>query len=148
MIDLLLNVVFASAFMLSIKWIQVRELEDVVTVGAISYIVSALLILPQYLRNDVVGPSINAMLSGGMMGFCYFVAFFLVIVSIRWVGVSTSTVISMLSILLPIACGILIWSERPNTYQNVGIVLAISPQCARLEVEIRADHSHEQDDLD
>ena len=50
MISLLLNIIFASAFTLIIKWVQVRQREDICTVGPINYIVAAVLIAPQILR--------------------------------------------------------------------------------------------------
>ena len=46
---LLFNVVFASAFTLIIKLVQVRKREDVITVGAINYIVAAVWIAPEFL---------------------------------------------------------------------------------------------------
>ena len=125
MIYLLLNIVFASAFMLIIKWVQDREREDVVTVGAINYISACLLILPGFLQNSPGTFSLTAAMTGGTMGSCYFIAYFFVIYSIRKIGASSSTVIAVLSILLPITCGIFIWNESPNRFQVAGIGLAL-----------------------
>jgi drug/metabolite transporter (DMT)-like permease len=63
--------------------------------------------------------------SGATMGICYFIAYFFVIYTVKWVGASSSTVVGVLSILLPIACGIFLWSEQPNSMQAIGIVLAL-----------------------
>jgi drug/metabolite transporter (DMT)-like permease len=125
MIYLLLNVVFASTFTLLIKLVHVRNSEDIVTVGAINYIVAAFLVLPEFIADDVSAISTFAVATGGTMGTCYFIAFFFVIQAVRRIGASSATVIGGLSILLPIACGALLWNEQPNSYQTAGIVLAI-----------------------
>lgn len=125
MIYLVLNVVFASTFMLSIKWLQVRRQEDIITVGAINYIVAALIGIPEFLSLDSGQADAAAIVTGSVMGGCYFVCYFFVIWAIRWIGAAASTVIAVLSILLPIVCGIVIWHEDPGPVQVVGIVLAL-----------------------
>ena len=65
MIFLVFNIVFASAFMLAIKWVQIRQREDVITVGAINYIVAAVLIAPEFLHNDLSHVTWEASLTGG-----------------------------------------------------------------------------------
>lgn len=124
MLFLLLNVVFASSFTLIIKWVQVRDREDIITVGAINYIVAAVWILPEFLQTEFTGDTSPALLSGGVMGGCYFVAYFFVIHAIRWIGAASASVVGALSILMPIGCGIVIWNEHPNTFQIVGVGLA------------------------
>ena len=125
MFYLLLNVVFASTFTLCIKWVQNREREDIVMVGAINYIVAAVWILPGFLSNEVASISTSAVLTGITMGSCYFVAFFFVIHAVKWVGAAGATAIGVLSILFPITCGVFLWNAQPNMYQVVGIVLAL-----------------------
>ena len=124
MLFLLFNVVFASAFTLIIKWVQVREREDIITVGAINYIVAAVWILPEFIQTDFTGDISPALLTGGVMGACYFIAFFFVIYAILWIGAASATVVGALSILMPIACGIFIWNEHPNSFQLIGVGLA------------------------
>ncbi len=60
------------------------------------------------------------------MGVSYFLAFFLVINMVRWVGAAASTVVSVLSIMAPILLGTVIWNEAPNMQQWIGIVLALA----------------------
>lgn len=67
----------------------------------------------------------EAMMLGGSMGISYFVAYFFVIYAIRHVGASSTTVVSVLSMIVPIGAGIFIWHEEPNTFQYIGIVLAL-----------------------
>ena len=125
MFYLLLNIIFGSLFLLCIKWVQNRKQEDIVTIGMINYIAGALAIMPEFIQShpSVVTP--QAMVAGGTMGACYFVAFFFVVYAIKWIGVASSTVIGVLSILCPILVGIFVWHENPNLFQMLGVGLAI-----------------------
>ncbi len=127
MVYLLLNMVFSSAFTLCIKWVQVRHREDIISVGAINYITAAVLIAPRFASNAGGGGGIEswAVITGCWMGACYFVAFFFVIHAIRWVGAASATVISVLSLLLPIGFAAMWWQEMPSQYQTIGIGLAL-----------------------
>jgi drug/metabolite transporter (DMT)-like permease len=129
MIYVLANIVFASAFMLTIKWVQIRKREDVIATGAVGYVVAMALAIPEFSRLELERASFDAimpaMLAGAAMGSCYFVCFFFVNYSIRWIGAAASTVIAVLSILLPIATGVLVWGERPAVGQGCGIAIAL-----------------------
>lgn len=120
---LLLHIVFASAFTLAIKWSQNRGKENIVTIGAINYIIAAIAIVPEFVQSGIE-PSTNAMLIGGSMGAVYFINYFFAVFAIRHAGAASATVVSVLSIIVPIGFGVLVWNESPNTYQLVGIVLA------------------------
>ena len=125
MIYLILNIVFGSLFVLCIKWVQNRQNEDIVTIGMINYVVAALLILPELTMAAEETHTLAAWGTGAVMGLSYFVLFFIVVYAIRWIGVSSSTVIGVLAILIPILCGIFIWDESPNLYQSMGVALAL-----------------------
>lgn len=125
MVYLLLNVICASSFMLGIKWIKMRHREDIITVGAINYIVAALLVAPSALRQWGLPVPWNAVITGATMGTCYFIAFFFVIYAVARIGAASSTVISVLSILLPMSVGVLVWGEQPNSYQWWGAMAAL-----------------------
>ena len=125
MIFLLLQIAFASAFTLLIKWAHIRNREDVITIGAINYIVAAAAILPVFLMFNPRPISIGAVWTGGSMGAIYFIAFFFAFYSIKKVGASSTTVVSVLSILLPIGFTAVYWNESPNLIQTVGIGLAL-----------------------
>ena len=129
MIYLLLNIVFSSLFVLCIKWVQVRKREDIITIGMINYIAGALAILPEFMQSHPAVVTTEAVVTGGTMGTCYFVAFFFVVYAIRWVGVASSTVIGVLSILCPILVGIFVWHENPNRLQMLGVGLALLSLC-------------------
>lgn len=125
MIYLLLNIVFGSLFVLSIKWVQNRKQEDIVTIGMINYIAGALAILPEFIQSHPSMVTASALGTGGTMGACYFVAFFFVVYAIRYVGVASASVVGSLSILCPILIGVLVWNESPNFYQVLGIGMAL-----------------------
>ena len=124
MIYLILQIVFASAFTLFIKWAQIRRQENVITIGAVNYIVAAVSIIPVFLFSNLSPVSFGALWTGGSMGAVYFIAFFFAIYSIRKVGAST-TVISVLSILMPIGFAAFVWQEKPDLVQSIGIGMAL-----------------------
>jgi drug/metabolite transporter (DMT)-like permease len=124
-IYLLLQSIFASAFTLVIKWAQLRERDDIVTVGSINYIIAFVLILPIFLMNDVSEVSPGAVWTGASMGGIYFIAYFFAIYCIRTAGASSATVVGVLSILIPIAVAAQVWSEIPSGLQVFGISLAL-----------------------
>lgn len=125
MIYLALNILFSSAFTLIIKWVQVRGREDIVTVGPINYVTAAVLITPSFLAQDAT-PEVNAALCGGAMGAVYFIAFFFVIYAIKHVGAAATTVVSSLSLLMPIIVAAFLWEEIPNAAQGFGIACAVA----------------------
>lgn len=135
MLFLVLNVIFGSAFILILKWVQTHGRDNVMTVGAINYISAWVLATPEMVwswPSDIAGESSTpeafqyAWMMGAMLGCCYFTAFFFVIRAIHRVGASRTTVVGALSILMPIVCGIWLWREHPNTWQWLGVSLAIS----------------------
>lgn len=125
MIFLLLNIIFGSAFMLFIKWVDVRNREDAITVGCINYIVAAVMIAPLFFAQDQSTIDRTSFVLGAVMGGCYFIAYFFVIFAIKWIGATASTVIAVLSIMLPILCGVFLWGEEPNGWQVTGVILAL-----------------------
>lgn len=133
LIFLFLQAVFASFFSLAIKWVNNRKQdgheEDIFVIGPINYIVAGLVSLPMFLTVptfELSDPNFQgALLTGGVMGAIYFVAFFFVIYCVRWVGVSSTTVVAVLSILMPIVFAAFYWNDRPDGYQVIGIVIAL-----------------------
>ena len=125
MISLLLTIICGAVFVLSIKWVQMRQHVDVVTVGALNYVVGALAIAYAFFSNTAESDPWSAATCGASMGLCYFIAYFFVMVAIRWVGAASTTAVSVLSILVPILCGIFIWNEDPSLLQCAGVVLAV-----------------------
>jgi len=121
---LVLFVIFSSIFTLCIKWIHVRGKEDVITAGAINYIVAALIIAPWFVLDGQQTGNRAAIIAGGSMGLMYFINFFFVIWCIRVVGASSTTVVGVLSMLIPIIYAAIVWSSQPHWVQAIGIALA------------------------
>ena len=124
-IYLTLYVVFSSIFTLCIKWVHVRGKEDIITAGAINYIVAALLIAPWFVIDGQQTGDVPAMVAGGSMGLMYFINFFFVIWCVRVVGASSTTVVGVLSMLIPIIYAAIVWSSTPHWVQAVGIAMAL-----------------------
>ena len=102
-----------------------RGSEDIITIGAINYIVAASAIAPWYFTGIKQTGDFMAIATGGTMGLVYFVAFFFVIYCVRVVGVSSTMVVSSLSLLLPIIVAAFVWDSTPNLIQIAGIALAL-----------------------
>ena len=123
-IYLTLYVVFSSIFTLCIKWVHVRGKEDIITAGAINYIVAAMIIAPWFVIDGQQTGDVPAMVAGGSMGLMYFINFFFVIWCVRVVGASSTTVVGVLSMLIPIIYAAVVWSSTPHWVQAIGIAMA------------------------
>lgn len=125
MIFILSQIVFASLFGLCIKWVGNREREDIITVGMINYIVAAIVSLPELANLPTDQIAVAGVATGATMGVAYFIAYFFCVYATKWIGVASSTVVSILSICVPIFFGVFIWHEDPNPFQWLGIILAL-----------------------
>jgi drug/metabolite transporter (DMT)-like permease len=67
----------------------------------------------------------DAALLGSLTGACYVTAYFLMEVCIRAAGVGITQTVNRLSVALPVAASIFIWSEIPGVFQMCGIALAL-----------------------
>ena len=123
MFFILLHIVFSSFFVLCVRWTQRRN-EDVKTVGAINYMVAAVGSAVIFLFQSDAPITANSVLSGSVGGVFYFVTFLFLIVAAGWKGAANTTVVSRLSILVPIGCGAVLWNEWPGGWQLFAIGLA------------------------
>ena len=121
MIYLLLHIILSSTFILGLRWVQRRE-DDLLTVGAINYIAAGVLAGLMFLGSQSYGPA--SCLTGAANGAAYFVSFFFLLTTMTWKGAAITAMVGRLSILLPIACGVLIWQERPTGWHWIGMALA------------------------
>ena len=117
-------VVFSSIFTLCIKWVHLRGKEDIITAGAINYIVAAIIIAPWFLLDGGQTGDIPAIVAGGSMGLAYFVNFFFITWCVRAVGASSTTVVGVLSMLIPIIYAAMVWNSTPQLAQAIGIAMA------------------------
>lgn len=125
MLALILHIVFSSAFILLIKWAQIRKSEDQVTIGAINYIVAAVTVVPVFFLNRPEQLSLGAIWTGGSMGLIYFLTYFLVVFAVRKIGAASTNLVSAMSILVPIVFAAIYYLEMPTTFQTIGVGLAL-----------------------
>ncbi len=125
MIYLVLQTILGSSFILGVRWSQQRN-NNVLTIGIVNYVVGAIASVFWFLisAKEWITPAV--LLTGGMNGICYFCSFLLLIAVVAVKGAANTTIITRLSILLPILYGILVWSERPSVCQSIGILLAMA----------------------
>ena len=121
MIFLILHIVFMSSFALQIKHHQASG-RDLFVIGAINYIVAAVVagIWVGYKGN--VGLSNSTWIIGIPCGIAYFVSFYFLAKAVKSSGISVAWSIVQLSVLVPILFSIFYWKEQPGIYQIVGIV--------------------------
>ena len=125
LIYLILFVVFSSVFGLCVKWVHQRGTEDIISIGAINYICAAIFFMPVLLFSAPQTGEPMAILLGSGMGLSYFIAFFFVVYCVRVVGVTASTVVGSLALLMPILYAAVWYGEIPNPVQITGIALAL-----------------------
>ena len=122
MIYLVLNIILSSSFILTFRWLQQRA-DDILTVGAINYIIGGLFAAAVFFSQDDPAYSTVSGFAGAANGTGYFVGFFLLLAIMTWKGAAITAVFTRLSILIPMAGGILIWQECPTRGQWLGISL-------------------------
>ena len=136
MVYLILNIVLSSSFILLIRWSQVRKL-DVYTVGATNYIVAGLtavmMIVPMGHPGAVVSVS---GFWGAINGLGYFIAFFFLVHVAHWKGAALTAMISRLSILLAVVCGIVIWGAAGIVIACPALLLVGGRDSATLSVRL------------
>lgn len=123
MIFLIVNIILISAFGLLLKHAG-RRGQNLLAVGAVNYIVAALLGIFSVVngRNFQVSPS--TMIFGTMNGVTYIVSFFLILYAMNARGIAVSMAIVRVSVVIPVLFSIVYWQEIPNRWQVVGIILA------------------------
>ena len=120
---LLFYILFSSIFILVFRWRQKRS-EDLITLAAINYLAGAGLALLS-VSEDVLASTLEpAFLLGLVNGAFFFIAFIFLMPLLASKGAALSSAVSRLSILVPISCGIIVWSERPTVLQYAGILSA------------------------
>lgn len=124
MIPLIIATIFSSSFGLVVRYAQGRD-RNLLAVGAINYITAAVVNALIAISNRSLIPSRATLIIGFLGGIVYVISYLLLVPSIRLKGVSITTAVVRLSILIPVIFSIFIWNEHPNTTQTFGIILAI-----------------------
>ena len=123
MLDITLHVLLASLFTVGIRWTQTRVDYDVMAVGATNYIAAGVLGVVVLAISGAwrLEWSWPAVVTGGALGSSYFIAFFLLLGTLRMRGAAIAGALSRLAVTIPIGLAVLAWNERPSVAQWVGI---------------------------
>ena len=123
MLDITLHVLLASLFTVGIRWTQTRVDYDVMAVGATNYIAAGVLGVVVLAISGAwrLEWSWPAVVTGGALGSSYFIAFFLLLGTLRMRGAAIAGALSRLAVTIPIGLAVLAWNERPSLAQWVGI---------------------------
>ena len=133
MIDLVAQIFFSALFAVGVRWVQVRRRYDVLSVGAVNYLVAfacgivTLLVASGAAEGSMSGLRAGspALLTGAALGLSYFVAFFLLLRTLDLRGATVTTALSRLAVLVPIALAVALWGERPGAVQWLGIAVSV-----------------------
>ncbi len=124
MLNLVLATLFSASFALTVRYAQGRRC-NMWAVGALNYSVAALTNLALQSARGSLAPSASTAWIGATAGVSYVVAYFVLFRLMALRGVAISTAISRLAVVIPVVASIVIWHDRPNTYQAIGCLLAL-----------------------
>ena len=124
MIPLLLSTLFSAAFGLVVRYAQRRRC-SLLAVGAINYLTAALVHVVLRAPKGIVDSSPLTWKIGILAGVAYVTAYFFLFPFMKLRGVSISTAVVRLSVLIPMVFSVALWGERPNGMQMSGAVLAL-----------------------
>ncbi len=125
MIALVLATFFSASFSLVVRHAQ-RRGRNLWAAGAINYAVASLFHLARHLQ--VGGPlagSRSTLIIGLLGGLAYVGSYFILFPAMSLRGVSITTAVLRLAVVVPIAVSILLWGERPVAMQAFGATLAM-----------------------
>lgn len=126
MVALVLATAFSTGFGLVVRGAQGRG-HNLWLVGLVNYIVASSFHLVRHMSQGggaTVNPSTVAL--GAVVGLAYSASFAATLPMMRMRGVSISTAVIRLSVIIPILVAVLFWGERPNGVQVGGAVLALA----------------------
>ena len=125
MIILLLATVISAGFSISMRFAQTRNC-NLVSVGAINYTVATLLQLTLALAAGWPQISRQTAVIGFLGGTAFVTAFFFFFSFMAARGVSVTTTVIRLSVLVPLVFSFAVWGERAGALQTVGGFLALT----------------------
>ena len=125
MLSVLYATVFMAAFGLILRYAQ-REGRNIWAVALINYVVATLFHLVRHLAQGGAGFSLTVVGLGAATGLFYalIVALYPALMSLK--GISVTSAIVRLAVLIPVSAGILFWGERPSPVQAAGAALAVA----------------------
>lgn len=126
MVALVLATAFSTGFSLVVRHAQGRG-SNLYLVGFVNYVVACGFHLARYLGQGG-GPAISPVtLALGVAGGVAFATSFATLLPVmRMRGVSITTAVMRLSVLIPILVAVVWWGERPTSAQVIGATLALA----------------------
>ena len=124
MIILLLATLISAGFSLSMRFAQTRNC-NLVTVGAVNYAVATLFQLILALAAGWPQISRPTAVIGVLGGTAFVTAFFFFFSFMAVRGVSVTTTVIRLSVLVPLVFSLAVWGERAGILQTVGGLVAL-----------------------
>ena len=133
MIDLVAQIFLSALFAVGVRWVQLHRRYDVLSVGAVNYLVAFACGIVTLLAASGAAEGATsdlragspALLTGAALGLSYFVAFFLLLRTLELRGATITTALSRLAVLVPIALAVALWGERPGAMQWLGIAVSV-----------------------
>ena len=124
MVELLLATAFSASFGLLIRRSQRRGL-NLWAVGAANYVTASVFHTIRSVVSGPLNPSPSTLWIGAVGGMGYACTFVLVFSFMARRGVSITTAIMRLGVVIPVLASILLWGEYPTYLQGAGALLAI-----------------------
>jgi drug/metabolite transporter (DMT)-like permease len=120
MVFLVLQVLLLSSFGLVTKHYQASG-RNMLAVGAINYAFAAFAAGLSVVYKRSFEFDSTTCIIGVLAGVCYFTAFFLMITTVKFSGISITWSAIRLAVLVPILFSIFYWHEHPSIHQIAGI---------------------------
>ena len=124
MLALILATFFSASFGLIVSFAQ-RRRANLYVVGAINYTLATCFHLVLHARVGGWTPLRPTLIIGLLGGLAYVGGFFLLFPTMKLRGVSISTAMLRLAVIIPMLVGLVLWGERLTTLQAVGVILAM-----------------------
>ena len=122
MLSLIIGTVGYALFSITVKAATKRGC-NIVAVGVVNYLVAAGFYWALVLPTELPDRSVTTLAVVG--GVVFFVAYLILTQLIRRSGLSITISVVQLAVLIPVLAGVIIWGERPNLLQGVGVLFAV-----------------------
>ena len=122
MLPLVVSIFASTLFGLTMKYSEANRYH-MKTVGASNYVVAAAIYVAASIPRGL--PSVSTVLVGLLGGVGIVSAFLLLIQLLRLKGISITTAVIRLSVLVPALLSVALWGERPTVIQAIGALLAV-----------------------
>jgi drug/metabolite transporter (DMT)-like permease len=124
MFPLLLTILCSTSIALILKYSHTRK-EDPVLLLCGNYFTASVISLVLIFSEKEFALSLETFLFGAVLGFLFFLGFFIFAKAVSTAGASMSVVSSRLSVVIPIGLSVIIFGEIPSYFQLSGIILAL-----------------------